>query len=83
MRYRTSPAQVAQWNHVAANASFRPGSSITVMVPNKAHHTVVVSAPGHGKAAIAPRGSHKTAAKAAAPRARVATRTPPLARKRG
>jgi membrane-bound lytic murein transglycosylase D len=32
-RYRTSPAMVAQWNHVGINASFRPGSAITVMVP--------------------------------------------------
>ncbi len=74
-RYRTNPAQVAQWNHVAANASFKPGSSITVMVPNKGR--AVAAAAGRGKAAAAPRGAAKqtgrTAARAAA---RPATRAP-------
>lgn len=32
-RYRTSANQVAQWNHVGASGSFRPGATIVVMVP--------------------------------------------------
>jgi len=32
-RYRTTPAQVAQWNHVSASGNFAPGASIVVMVP--------------------------------------------------
>jgi membrane-bound lytic murein transglycosylase D len=31
-RYRVSSAQVAQWNKVAANASFNPGQSVVVFV---------------------------------------------------
>jgi membrane-bound lytic murein transglycosylase D len=34
-RYGVSVAQVAQWNRVAANAQFKPGQSILVMVPNR------------------------------------------------
>ena len=82
-RYRTSPAMVAQWNHVAANASFRPGSSITVMVPGRAARRMAV-APRTGKAvAAAPRASKKAVAKAATPRARVAKAAAPLGRKPG
>ena len=32
-RYKVSAAQVAQWNRVAAQASFKPGQVVTVMVP--------------------------------------------------
>ena len=35
-RYRVSPAQVAQWNGVAKNASFLPGQTIVVFAPGKA-----------------------------------------------
>ena len=34
-RYRVSVAQVAEWNHVAPSASFRPGQTVVVFVPNK------------------------------------------------
>ncbi len=34
-RYRVSAAQVAQWNGVAAQALFKPGQSIVVMVPHR------------------------------------------------
>lgn len=37
-RYRVNVAQVAQWNHMVANASFRSGQSITVFVAGKAPH---------------------------------------------
>ena len=84
-RYRTSPAMVAQWNHVAANASFRPGSSITVMVLGKAgRRTAVAAAPRRGKAVAAPlRGARQAVAKGGAPRARVAKATAPHGRKPG
>ena len=35
-RYKLKPDQVAQWNHVAANASFKPGQVVTVMLPARA-----------------------------------------------
>ena len=31
-RYRVSAAQVAQWNSVAANAHFKPGQEVTVLL---------------------------------------------------
>ena len=34
-RYRSSPAQVAQWNASTVDGHFRPGQLITVMVPNR------------------------------------------------
>jgi membrane-bound lytic murein transglycosylase D len=34
-RYRTTPAQVAQWNRVGAQGKFAPGQQVVVMVPNK------------------------------------------------
>ena len=37
-RYRVNVAQVAEWNHVVAGASFRAGQTITVFVSGKALH---------------------------------------------
>lgn len=34
-RYKVSPAQVAEWNDVAASSSFKPGQSVIVFVANK------------------------------------------------
>ena len=34
-RYRVSPAQVAQWNSTSANASFKPGQAVVVMVASR------------------------------------------------
>ena len=59
-RYRVSAAQVAQWNDVAASASFRPGQSITVYVAGKAARGAKVA-----KAKASP---HKATRTAAAPR---------------
>jgi len=43
-RYRVSSAQVAQWNKVAANTSFKPGQAVVVFVaaakPRTVAHTV-------------------------------------------
>jgi membrane-bound lytic murein transglycosylase D len=38
-RYRVSPAQVAQWNGVAAGASFKYGQPVVVFVANKSVRT--------------------------------------------
>jgi membrane-bound lytic murein transglycosylase D len=38
-RYRVSPAQVAQWNGVAAGASFKYGQTVVVFVANKSART--------------------------------------------
>ncbi len=51
-RYRVSANQVAQWNGVAAGASFRPGQSILVFVAAKAArlqtaHGTARKPPGH------------------------------------
>ncbi len=35
-RLRVSPAQVAEWNHVAPGAAFRPGQTVIVFVPARA-----------------------------------------------
>ena len=59
-RYRVSAAQVAQWNDVAASASFSPGQSITVYVAGKAARGAKVA-----KAKASP---HKATRTAAAPR---------------
>ncbi|MEO8079919.1 MAG: LysM domain-containing protein, partial [Caldimonas sp.] len=34
-RYRVSPGELAQWNHVATGAAFRRGESIVVFVPHR------------------------------------------------
>jgi membrane-bound lytic murein transglycosylase D len=35
-RYKTTPANVAQWNRVSASAAFKPGQKVVVFVPAKA-----------------------------------------------
>ena len=78
-RYRLSPAQVAQWNGVTPNASFRPGQTIVVWtVPRvrvasteganagRTHGTRHAPAKHHASAAVHA-GGH--VANAAAPRA--------------
>ena len=84
-RYRTSPAMVAQWNHVASSASFRPGSSITVMVPGKAARRTTTARAGRASKAVAaaPRGGKKAVVKGAAPRARLAKAASAQGRKPG
>ena len=56
-RYRVSTAQVAQWNLVAVNASFRAGQTVVVYTPAKAVHVAAA----------------KPAAKGATPRAKPQT----------
>ena len=66
-RYKTSPAQVAQWNKTSASARFKPGSTIVVWVPQAA--TRVAAAPRGGRA-VAPSAKGRPAA------VRVAARQP-------
>jgi len=35
-RYKTTPANVAQWNSVSASASFKPGQKVVVFIPTNA-----------------------------------------------
>ena len=60
-RYRVSPAQIAQWNEVAAAAAFRPGQTILVYVAAK----VPVARASHGttnaKNAARTKGGTRTA----------------------
>ena len=54
-RYKVSAAQVAGWNKVAANAQFKPGSTVLVFVPQK-----------RGGQAVAAKGSKRATAVASA-----------------
>lgn len=42
-RYRTTPAQVAQWNKTSAGGKFAPGATIVVYVPQKATRLAAAS----------------------------------------
>ncbi len=75
-RYKVSPDQVAQWNGVSANASFKPGQTIVVMqarpAAKPAKGTRAATAPSHSSA--------KAARSATAPRnatAKANTKTAP------
>ena len=57
-RYRVSAAQVAQWNSVAANARFKPGQAVTVMLAAAPARTVPRSAARLSPAQVTPTG-HK------------------------
>jgi membrane-bound lytic murein transglycosylase D len=35
-RYKTTPANVAQWNSVSASAAFKPGQKVVVFLPANA-----------------------------------------------
>jgi membrane-bound lytic murein transglycosylase D len=62
-RYRISPAQVAQWNKVGAQARFGPGQQVVVMVPNK--RVATVKAPVKGRAVQTARANVKAGTKVA------------------
>jgi membrane-bound lytic murein transglycosylase D len=36
-RYKLNPAQVAEWNHVAASAAFKPGHQVVLFLPVRPH----------------------------------------------
>ena len=66
-RYKVSAAQVAVWNKVAASATFKPGSTVVVFVPQK-RGGKAVAARGNkrGKAMASARAGKKSAAKPSA-----------------
>ncbi len=74
-RYRVAPAQVAEWNDVAATAAFRPGQAVVVYLPvrpaaPRAH------GPGHGpRAQAVPAPARRQAAPAARKAAPVPAKT--------
>jgi membrane-bound lytic murein transglycosylase D len=53
-RYASSPANVAQWNKVAANASFKVGQSVVVYVPMNTAKPKAGSAKTHAKSTNRP-----------------------------
>ena len=81
-RYRVSPAQVAQWNKVGANASFKPGQVVAVFLPAGAKVAApAAAAPARASAKVASArptsrkvAARATAGKPAKARVRVAQR---------
>ena len=59
-RYRVNAAQVAQWNKVAATASFKPGQSVMLYFPPKAYPKASPARPA-AKAATPPSKRSATA----------------------
>jgi membrane-bound lytic murein transglycosylase D len=60
-RYRVSPAQVAQWNRVAANSNFASGKTVFVWVPNKPGKSLASKSARGGKTAKASGKGHRSA----------------------
>jgi len=61
-RYGVSPASVAEWNKLAANAALKPGQKVSLMLPQR----VAVAAVDRTKARTSAKVSAKTGAKATA-----------------
>jgi membrane-bound lytic murein transglycosylase D len=78
-RYKLSAAQVADWNHVAASASFRPGQQVVLHLPIRtvAHTQVRVNTRNVKQVASRP-----TARPAARPAAKAAPHKTPVQHKR-
>ncbi|MEK8048488.1 transglycosylase SLT domain-containing protein [Ideonella margarita] len=81
-RYRTTPAQVASWNKVAPNGTFKAGSAIVVFVPNATKVAAARPAPAAAKPAANGKGKAtavaiaKPTVKAAPARTSGAAKTP-------
>ena len=66
-RHKVSAEQVAEWNHVHANAAFRPGQRVVLYVA--VHRKPVRITHGYVRASTkSARGTHKSAPRKAAPR---------------
>jgi membrane-bound lytic murein transglycosylase D len=63
-RYKVTAAQVAQWNKVSAQASFKPGQVVTLMVPAAAGKTASNKAGVRSAKVGAKRAGQKVAKKA-------------------
>jgi membrane-bound lytic murein transglycosylase D len=70
-KYKTNPAQVAEWNKVSASAGFKPGQAVVLMLPprvkaakaaksNTSTAKVVNASTGKGKASPAPKTEKAT-----------------------
>ncbi len=58
-QYKVSAVQLAQWNGVAVNASFKAGHAVLVMLPNK-RAAVASKAPPGRRVAAAPQAAQET-----------------------
>ena len=63
-RYRTTPANIVQWNKVSASANFKAGQQVVLFVPAKARAKGVNGAK-NPKGAVQPKAKPKTLANAA------------------
>jgi membrane-bound lytic murein transglycosylase D len=63
-RYRTTPANIVQWNKVSASANFKAGQQVVLFVPAKARAKGVNGAK-KPKGAVQPKAKPKTVANAA------------------
>jgi membrane-bound lytic murein transglycosylase D len=60
-RYKVSPAQVAQWNKVAANGHIKPGQPVVLMLPNVGVKTTAKAVAKPSTKATTPRVAPATA----------------------
>ncbi|MEJ8838930.1 transglycosylase SLT domain-containing protein [Ramlibacter sp. AN1133] len=56
-RYKLSPAQVAEWNHIAASAAFKPGQPVVLHLPVRAVARAAVRVPGKAVVRTSTRGA--------------------------
>lgn len=78
-RYKTNPAQVAEWNKVAASARFKPGQAVILMLPPRsksAKATPRTSKATKSSALKSKASSAQKAAKPSAPAKKGATKAP-------
>ena len=52
-RYRVTPTQVAAWNQTSANARFKPGQAVVVLLPNQRPMVARAAAPSTGNRQVA------------------------------
>ena len=67
-KHKVSPQNVAQWNKVAPNASFKPGQSVTLFVQGRAASSAGKKAPNATTKTQASKAKPKSTKKAAAKR---------------
>jgi len=77
-RYKLSPAQVAEWNHLSASAAFKPGQQVVLHLPVR--HTARAAVRVPGKAVV--RTSTRAAPAKAKPRAAAQRHAAPAKKKR-
>ena len=70
-RYKLAPAQVAEWNHLAAHASLKPGQHVVLYLPVRAVARPAVRVPSRGVVRASTRAPVRKAAPAPARKAAV------------